>query len=217
MSNTIRLILIFLFFPICIVFSSGGYDHGTSTGRGKIQLDLTWNPFNYFKYGQSYLVVGYGISEKIDVHGYYCDHGNYHNGVDSYYYGIFYQFLDLEYLDLATAIGKRKMMDLNYGHFFFPQLLYTINLNRDYSIGGSIVRIQKDTDQLLKKKDVSWFAIDIALFIPLTKYFKKYKGIDEVKVGVGTFRTGLGKNFKKTPYMPTYSLDFKFKQFQRSK
>ena len=58
--------------------------------KNKIQIDLTWNPFNYFEYGQSYVVFGYGITNKIDLHSYYADHSNYNSGVDSYYYGLFY-------------------------------------------------------------------------------------------------------------------------------
>ena len=80
------LILYLFVYPL---FSSGAYDHGTSTGKGKLQIDLTWNPFNYFKNGQSYVVLGYGLTNKLDLHGYYSDHGNYNNGVNSYYYGIF--------------------------------------------------------------------------------------------------------------------------------
>ena len=31
------------------LLASGGFDHGTSTGKGQLELDFTWNPFNYFK------------------------------------------------------------------------------------------------------------------------------------------------------------------------
>ena len=197
-----------------IILASGAFDNGTSTGKDKIQFDLTWNPFNYFKYGQNYIVISYGLTNSIDLHAYYADHSNYNNGVDSYYYGIFYQFLDSKYLDLATAIGKRKMMDLDYGHFFFPQLLYNIKLIKNYSIGGSIVIVQKDINQLLKITSTDWLAFDIAIFFPLTKYFKKYKNIEEVKIAIGAFRTGLGnKILENSPQMPTYSLDIKFKPF----
>ena len=202
---------------ICLLWSSGGYDHGTSTGKGKLQMDLTWNPFNYFKYGQSYVVFGYGITNKIDLHGYYADHGNYKNGVDSYYYGIYYQFLDSQYLDLATAFGKRKMMDLEYSHFFFPQLLYNLKLYGGFSLGGSFVSVKKDTEPIIKKTKTDWSIIDIAFFIPLTKYLKNSKTIEEVKIGIGFFRTGLGRNLKTSKYMPTYSLDIKFKRFYISK
>ena len=65
-ENIIRDIFLFILF-ICILSGSGGFDNGTSTGKGKIQLDLTWNPFNYFKDGQSYIVFNYGISDKLDI------------------------------------------------------------------------------------------------------------------------------------------------------
>ena len=194
-----------------ILLSSGAFDHGTATGKGMLQIDLTWNPFNYFENGQSYTVISYGVKDKIDLHGYYADHGNYENGVDSYYYGIFFQFLDLKYLDLATAIGKRKMKNLNYSHIFFPQLLYNFKILDGYTIGGSIVRIQKDTEKLMNNMNTDWFSIDIALFIPLKKYFLKYNKIDDIKLGVGVFRTGMKDLTKKNIYMPTYSLDIKFK------
>ena len=217
MSKTIRLFIIFFILFVSMVLASGGYDHGTSTGKGKLQIDLTWNPFNYFENGQSYIVIGYGITKRLDIHGYYCDHGNYHNGVDSYYYGIFYQFLDSKYLDLATAIGKRKMMDLEYGHFFFPQLLYNVKLYNGFSLGGSFVNIKKDTESLLKKTKTDWSTIDIAFFIPLTKYFNKSRIIEKVNIGIGTFRTGVGNNMPPSHFMPTYSIDIKFKRFYKSK
>ena len=91
----IQLVLIIILFNS--TSASGAFDHGTSTGKNKIQIDLTWNPFNYFDYGQNYVVIGYGITNKMDFHAYYADHGNYNNGVDSYYYGLFYQFIDSKY------------------------------------------------------------------------------------------------------------------------
>ena len=217
MGKTIRLSIIFFVLFVSMVWASGGFDHGTSTGKGKLQIDLTWNPFNYFENGQSYIVIGYGITKRLDIHGYYCDHGNYHNGVDSYYYGIFYQFLDSKYLDLATALGKRKMMDLEYGHFFFPQLLYNVKLYNGFSLGGSFVNIKNDTVSLLKKTKTDWSTIDIAFFIPLTRYFKKSRTIEEVKIGIGTFRTGLGSGVPPSPFMPTYSIDIKFKRLYEPK
>ena len=213
MGNTMRLSIIFLVLFVSMVWASGGYDHGTATGKGKLQLDLTWNPFNIFENGQSYVVIGYGITNRLDIHGYYCDHGNYHNGVDSYYYGLFYQFVDSKYFDLATAIGKRKMMDLDYGHFFFPQLLYNVKLYNGFSLGGSFVNIKNDTVSLLKKTKTDWSSIDIAFFIPLTRYFKKSRTIEEVKMGIGTFRTGIGNDTPPSHFMPTYSIDIKFKRF----
>ena len=97
----IGLFVIFHFSP-SIVIASGGYDNGTATGKGRLGLDLTWNPFNYFPEGQSYIVASYGFSEKFDIHGYYSIPAS---GSDNYYLGLFYQFHKNKYLDLATAIG----------------------------------------------------------------------------------------------------------------
>ena len=42
-----------------IINASGGYDNGTSIGKGNVGIDLTWNPFNYWPKGQSYIVLSY--------------------------------------------------------------------------------------------------------------------------------------------------------------
>ncbi|SVD92527.1 uncharacterized protein METZ01_LOCUS445381, partial [marine metagenome] len=44
---------IILALAVVPLFPSGGYDHGTSTGKGLLELDFTWNPFNIFEQGQS--------------------------------------------------------------------------------------------------------------------------------------------------------------------
>lgn len=219
MMNSNHLLIVIMLFFIHLLWASGGFDHGTATGKGKLQIDLTWNPFNYFENGQSYVVFGYGITNKIDLHGYYADHGNYKNGVDSYYYGIFYQFVDSRYIDLATAIGKRKMMDLNYSNIFFPQILYNIKLGKDYTIGGSLVIVRTDKESLFVRTKNKWLTIDVALFIPLTKYFHKIKQIDEVKIGLGAFLPGFNNNYLSEAILstfsqamlPTYSIDIKLK------
>ena len=113
-----------LFSLSVILLASGGFDHGTSAGKGNLDISLTWNPFNYFKQGQSYTVLGYGITDRIDIHGYYS---NPQKGNDNYYGGIFYQFFDSNRLDLSTAVGIRKYVsEPKKLHFFVPQLLYTI-------------------------------------------------------------------------------------------
>ena len=211
-----RFIIYIYFFFYAFINASGAYDHGTSTGKGKFEIDITWNPMNYFKHGQSYLVFGYGITNKLDLHGYYCDHDNYNNGVKSYYYGIYYQFLDTDYLDLATAIGSRKMMNLKYSHLFFPQLLYNFKLIKNFSLGGSIINITTHTKPLSNYNN--WGAIDITFFIPLTNYFSKKGKIDEIKLGLGLFKTGIGLNNKKSnKFLPTYSIDIKFKSIYNYK
>ena len=37
--------------------ASGGYDQGTSAGKGNWDISLTWNAFNYFEQGQSVVLV----------------------------------------------------------------------------------------------------------------------------------------------------------------
>ena len=66
-----RIIIILVFGLAIPLFGSGGYDHGTSTGKGQLEIDFTWNPFNIIEFGQSYLVIGYGLTGRLDVHGYY--------------------------------------------------------------------------------------------------------------------------------------------------
>ena len=53
---TIKTKLLFLFLPIFLM-ASGGYDLGTSAGKGNWDISLTWNPFNYFEQGKSYVVL----------------------------------------------------------------------------------------------------------------------------------------------------------------
>ena len=92
-----------------------------------------------------------------------------------------------------------------------------LKLNNNFSFGGSFVNVKKDTELLMKKTKTDWLAIDIAFFIPLTRYFKKSRTIEEVKIGIGTFKTGLGTGVPTSPFMPTYSIDIKFKRFYRPK
>ena len=45
-----RIIIILVFVLAIPLFGSGGYDHGTSTGKGQLEIDFTWNPFNIIEY-----------------------------------------------------------------------------------------------------------------------------------------------------------------------
>ena len=99
------IILITLLLIPCSVWGSGGYDNGTATGKGKFQLDLTWNPFDRFDFGQTYGVLSYGFTNRFDLHGYISRHtGPYY----TWYGGIFYQFYKSKRIDLASAVGIRK-------------------------------------------------------------------------------------------------------------
>ena len=119
MLKNIIIIILISVFPL---FSSGGYDHGTSTGQGQLELDFTWNPFDLIEFGQTYIVIGYGITNRLDIHGYYA----HQTDQDNYYYGVFYQFIDSKYLDLATAIGKRHYTISNEDDLFFPPCFFAV-------------------------------------------------------------------------------------------
>tara|TARA_Y100000590_G_scaffold466415_2_gene641719 strand:+ start:2327 stop:2989 length:663 start_codon:yes stop_codon:yes gene_type:complete len=211
-SNFTKYFLIIIFIIINHSFGSGGFDHGTSTGKGKIQIDLTWNPFNYFKYGQNYIVANYGITDKFDLHSYYANHPNFLDGTNSYYIGLYYQFVDSKLIDLATAIGKRKMEYLNYSHIFFPQLLYNIKLKNSYTLGGSFVNVSNINRFGIRKSENNWHTFDLALFIPINNisFIKRIEYIEDIKIGVGVFSDNQNKDYREL--YPTYSIDIKFKK-----
>ena len=104
-----KLKLIYLLISFSTIFATGGYDHGTSAGKGNLDLSLTWNPFNYFEQGQSYAVIGYGLTDRLDIHAYYSYMKELKNS--NYYGGLFYQLLNSKYFDLSTAIGMRAFKD----------------------------------------------------------------------------------------------------------
>ena len=206
-SITIRSSIIFFVLFISSAWASGGYDHGTATGKGKFQIDLTWNPQDRLKYGQTYAVIGFGITNRLDLHGYVAHHTE---GFETWYAGFFYQFLDRKRLDLATAIGIRRRFDENWTHMFFPQLLYTIYASENIYLGGSIVNLKNG--MFWKSGKSMGVAIDFALFFKI-----QYQSnlIENIAVGFGGFRPA---TFKPDSYfLPTYSIDIKFKRFYKSK
>ena len=193
-----KIILIALLLLPCSVWGSGGYDNGTATGKGKFQFDLTWNPFDRFDFGQTYAVMSYGITNKFDVHGYISHHSI---GYQTWYGGIFYQFLNLKHLHLATAMGIRRRSDTNLSQIFAPQLLYTTLINERLYIGGSLVDVR---DQSSYVRD--GVAVDISIFYKLQF---ETKLIESISIGVGGFHPATWT--PSTYFLPTYSIDFKFK------
>ena len=187
------------------LFPSGGYDHGTATGKGQFEIDLTWNPFDYFEQGQSYLVFGYGLTERFDLHGYYSIHTE---RFHTYYAGLFYQFLKSNRLDLATAVGLRTNKTTEATNLFFPQLLYTFKLRNGFSIGGSLVNILSDQKSLNKGIPV---ALDIFLHIPLQNFISLPNNISDTKLALGLFNPVTNTSIDKEQFIPTYSLDVKFR------
>ncbi len=186
------------------IFPSGGYDHGTSTGKNLLELDFTWNPFNFFEQGQSYVVLGYGLTDRLDIHGYYSIHTE---GFHTYYAGLFYQFLRSEKVDLSTAAGMRINRENKKSNLFLPQLLYTIKLKDGYSIGGSFVNIMGDVNPSVESMP---FAMDIAFFIPLNRYLSLPDFIKDLKLGVGLFNPVTNSMVDPGKFIPTYSIDVKF-------
>jgi len=180
------------------IFGSGGFDNGTATGKGKFQLDLTWNPFNKFKNGQSYGVFSYGFTDNIDIHGYISKHPEHYI---TYYSGIFYQFYKSKNADLATAIGIRRRLDANWTDVFLPQLLYTFHINQRIKIGGSIVNVISQDSKISNR-----FSTDISI-----SYKTKFESatIESISVGVGGFRPATWN--PNQLLLPTYSIDIKFK------
>jgi hypothetical protein len=200
----VKIILIIVFLTVVPLLPSGGYDHGTSTGKGLLELDFTWNPFNIFDQGQSYVVLGYGLTDRLDLHGYYSIHTE---GFHTYYTGLFYQFLRSEKIDLATAVGMRRNKSNKYNDLFFPQFLYTIKLKNGYSIGGSFVNLIDQVDQSVESMSL---VIDVAFFIPLTRYLPLPDTVKDLKLGVGLFNPVTNSTIDPRKFIPTYSIDIKF-------
>ena len=192
LNKIFKIILLFNFqFIIC----SGGFDHGSVVGKGRLQLDCTINPLDIIEFGQTYFVISYGLEEKIDIHGYFSNtpHEN------QIYFGLMYQFFSDEHIDLSTAIGPRFILEKI--DIFFPQLLYTIKLNK-FNIGGSLVSVND-----LTNNEFLGVAFDGAFFFPLKKINDSRTFIEEMEFAIGLF-----KNVSNVFY-PTYSIDMKFKKF----
>jgi len=194
-------ISLFIYLPNSL-YASGGYDNGTSIGKGNLGIDLTWNPFNYWKQGQSYAVISYGLSKNLDIHSYYSIPVN---GSDNYYLGIFYQFFDNKKLDLATALGTRGYLLNSDVHIFFPQILYTVYIYNNFRVGGSIVNIIETS-----QNKIIGLAYDVGFIIPIIKKINKKNKIDSIDLTIGGFRPVLWRPNKGT-WHPTYSIDIKIK------
>ena len=169
-----------------------------------MELDFTWNPFNTFEQGQSYVVFGYGVTDRLDIHGYYSIHTE---GFHTYYTGLFYQFLRSNKIDLATAAGMRTNIKNKNSDLFFPQLLYTIKLKHGYSVGGSFVNIMGNVNQSVKSMSL---AMDVAFFIPLNRYLPLPDTVKDLKLGLGLFNPVTNSTIDPGKFIPTYSIDIKF-------
>ena len=195
-------VFVIFYYSTSIVIASGGYDNGTATGKGKVGLDLTWNPLDYFPEGQSYVVLSYGFTDKFDFHSYYSHPVK---GPDNYYLGLFYQFYKNKHLNLATAVGIRQYRSKSHRHLFAPQLLYTLYLFKGLRLGGSLVAL-RDID---RNNKLIGTTVDAALIIPLFKSDSINGKVNSVDFCIGAFKPVLWKP-NNWGWHPTYSLDFKF-------
>lgn len=206
--NNINLRSIYVLVSSLIYFSSllhpsGGYDNGTSIGKGNLGIDITWNPFNYWPKGQSYAVLSYGITDNLNIHGYYSTPAK---GEDNYYTGLFYQFISNKFLDLSSAIGIRKYTGSTKKHLFAPQILYSIHSFNKLTIGGSLVTVRN----IKKNYRIIGTTVDIAFIIPVFRNNNKTRGIYSTDFAIGFFKPTLWKP-ENGFWHPTYSFDFKIK------
>jgi len=197
------LLILYFSSSTILTHASGAYDNGTATGKGRIGLDLTWNPFNYFPNGQTYAVISYGINNYFDIHGYFSIPTK---GSENYYIGFFYQFFKHNNLDLSTAIGTRQYVRRSDQHLFAPQLLFTFHYPKIFSIGGSIVNI-RNIDKIYK---VIGTTIDLSVIVPIYRSKTLSNRVNSIDFTIGAFRPILWRP-EKSPWHPTYSFDIKFK------
>jgi len=154
------------------------------------------------------VVLGYGLTKRIDIHGYYSTT---HNGGNNYYGGLSYQFLNTPFLDLSTAVGIRAYTDNDNLHLFMPQLLYTVKLSDRIRVGGSLVDIRgvslfdKSTRDKKDKSENIGVAKDVFLMVKIHEN-DKYK----IEITAGGFNPVLWEP-EERDWHPTYSLDFKIK------
>jgi len=194
---------VLFFFLICvfliqIAFSSGGYDHGSPVGKNQLQLDFTVNPFDIFPYGQTYIVWSYGLTDKLDFHGYVSRASD--GKTDQIYGGLMYCFFQSERLDLSTALGYRQI-GTNVDRVV-PQFLYNYKFLNGYTIGGSSVAIQQNSSRHIG------YTFDIALYIPLDHFIDLPDATESIHFALGLFKPSTSSKI-----YPTYSIDIKFNPF----
>jgi len=131
---------------LIILFSSttayGLFDTGTAMGKGKFEIDVAVNPFESVDYGQNFAFLHYGIGNGFEVHGYVSKWGtiyDWNNSTYETYMGILKQWANFRYVDLATAIGIRKVLNpANDTSLIGPGILYTLKINPVFRISGHL-------------------------------------------------------------------------------
>jgi hypothetical protein len=206
MKLCIKFISIALLLLTPLAYATGGYDNGTPAGRGNVDIDVTINPGDLYNggprrlydKGQSYLVWGYGITDRLDFHGYVSHEAM---GVNQIYYGLMYNFFSNDSLDLSSAFGARHRLERVDA--IFPQLLYTFKLPENYEIAGSLTNVY-NTDV---RKNIG-NSFDVALRIPVQKG-RNSSAFKNVKISIGLFKS-TSNQWNPISWYPTYSVDMKF-------
>ena len=206
MHTLTKYILLASLLPSSLAYASGGYDHGTPAGKGNLDLDVTINPGDLYSggprrlydKGQTYVVWGYGLTDRLDFHGYVSHEAA---GTNQVYYGLMYNFYSSDWMDLSTAVGARHR--LQQVDAIAPQLLYTFKLPERFEVAGSFTNVHNTNGGNGRGR-----TFDIALRIPVPKDMIP-SSIKDIKVAVGLFKNA-SNQWNPSAWYPTYSVDFKF-------
>ena len=202
-AKSLFLVIFFITNLFESINASGAYDKGTSAGKGIFEINLTLNPYGIISYGQDYVILNYGLTDYMDFVTYYSSH---QNGTKSAYWGLFYQFVDNNIIDLGTAFGARKTFNKQNGYdLFFPQLLYNFKLPKDYTIGGSIVSVYGKEEKYFNRG----YTVDITFYKPVKSIKRISKKVVDAHFGFGVFKnTQMDFDLDKLYFQ--YSIDIKF-------
>lgn len=170
-----KILLVSSFFFLILLFSPSYalFDTGTALDKGSFEADIAINPFKSITYGQNFVFMQYGLGNKYEAHGYLSKWGtifDWENSTYEGYLGIIKQWADFKYVDLATSVGLRKVLDLLtlYG----PGILYTIKINKYFRIAGHLNYVgdiisNNDTSTLTNYNN--GYAAEIGFYLKLTQ------------------------------------------------
>ena len=113
---------------------------GTVMGPGKLEVDVTINPFESVTYGQNFAYAHYGLGNLFEVNGYVSKWGTITNWNDStyeIYMGVMKQWATVGPLDLSTAVGLRKVLrGTDNFSLIGPGVLYAWHLSPVLRLAG---------------------------------------------------------------------------------
>ena len=176
-GRIIIFILIFFFFFSSTVHAL--FDTGTALEKGKFEIDVAVNPFKNITYGQNFAFLQYGLGNGYEVHGYLSKHGtiyDWDNSTYETYMGILKQWASFKYVDLATVIGIRKVLNpANDPSLIGPGILYTLKINPIFRIAGHLQFIgnihQQQNGYEITPLNLGYTS-EIGLYLMLTKHLE---------------------------------------------